>query len=249
MTQSNPSNPSNPSGDAFNDSLNFVKKLWGQMGVPGMPSAPGMTIPGMPNMPLPSMSLEDLDKRIQELKTVETWLNVNMTMLRNTIQALEVQRATIATLHSLSSTMSKTMQGMSGGENMYPFTGSPAKPAESKPEVAEEPAASEKVRATRSKGATVGTEEASPLISQSAVWWQNVQDQFKQALGAALEKSAANYEAAKSVSENIVKSSAKKTDSKSTVSAKTVKKSVRKAPARSSSRTAAKPRASARKVS
>ncbi|MET3123976.1 hypothetical protein AAKU67_003590 [Oxalobacteraceae bacterium GrIS 2.11] len=243
---------SNPSGDAFNDSLNFVKKLWGQMGVPGMPSAPGMTIPGMPNMPLPSMSLEDLDKRIQELKTVETWLNVNMTMLRNTIQALEVQRATIATLHSLSSTMSKTMQGMNSGENMYPFTGSPAKSAESKPEVdtkSEESATSEKSKASHAKGAASGTEETSPLISQSAVWWQNVQDQFKQALGTALEKSAANYEAAKSVSENLVKSSAKKSDSKSAAPAKTAKKPLRKAPARSSTRAAAKPRTSARKVS
>lgn len=154
----------NNSGDAFQDSLNFVKNLWGQMAVPGMPA--GMV------MPTPSMSIEDMDKRIQELKTVETWLNVNMTMLRNTIQALEVQRATIATLHSLSSTMSQTMQGAT---------------------------------AAASGAKTSDTEESAPPFGASTVWWQGVQEQFKYALGTALEKSAANFTAAQSASEEIVK--------------------------------------------
>lgn len=87
--------------DAFKDSLNFVKKLWGGMGVPGMTT---------PSIPLPPMSPEELDKRIQELKSVETWLNMNAGMLRNTIQALEVQRATMAALQS----MANTMQGVDG---------------------------------------------------------------------------------------------------------------------------------------
>ena len=165
---------SHPAGEAFNDSLNFVKKLWGQMGVPGMTQMQGMTIPGMPSMP-PTMSIEDLDKRIQELKTVETWLNVNMQMLRNTIQALEVQRATIATLHSLSTTMANSMN--------------PGAAAES------------------GKGGKAGDsgEAAAPLISQSTAWWQGVQDQFKQALGTALEKSAANFETVRTATENISK--------------------------------------------
>lgn len=228
MTQSSASN------DAFNDSLNFVKKLWGQMSVPGMsmPSMSGVAIPGMP---LPSMSLEDLDKRIQELKTVESWLNVNTTMLRSTIQALEVQRATIATLHSLSSTMSKTMQGM-GSET----TNSSADEAQENK--------SEKSRSkTESKG--YSAKEISPIIAQSAAWWQGVQEQFKQALGTALEKSAANYEAAKSASESLVKvttnattkaphSKISSTEPKS--KARSSGKSVRKAPARSSLKSSAK---------
>ncbi len=233
------------SGDAFNDSLNFVKKLWGQMGVPGMPGGaamPGMSIPGMPNMPLPSMSLEDLDKRIQELKTVETWLNVNMTMLRNTIQALEVQRATIATLHSLSTTMANTMQGLNPGESSggYSFTSSPAseeKPASVPADENTKPAAKTKTRSSASEADA----EVSPLVTQSAVWWQSVQDQFKQALGTALEKSTANYETVKASSENIVKATAAnlKTSAAGTrVAAKTTAKAAPKAaPAR---RTAAK---------
>jgi len=46
------------------------------------------------------MNLEDLDRRITELRTVENWLKLNQTLLASSIQALEVQRATIATLKS-----------------------------------------------------------------------------------------------------------------------------------------------------
>ena len=192
---------SNPPSDAFNDSLNFVKKLWGQMSVPGMsvPGAGPTSMPGFPAMALPSMSLEDLDKRIQELKTVETWLNVNMTMLRNTIQALEVQRGTIATLHSLSSTMAHTMQSMGGGEAINPFSAGLG--AVHKSDRESEPAADAGVEADAASDGTA--EVVSPLIAQSAAWWQGVQEQFKQALGSALEKSTANYDAAKSAAENI----------------------------------------------
>jgi len=172
MTQSTP-----PSDDAFQDSLNFVKKLWGGMGVPGM-GVPGTGTPGMPGMgmPIPTMSVDELDKRIQEMKSVEAWLNVNISMLHNTIQALEIQRATIATLHSLSSTMAQTMQSASPGND------------------------DEKKDAAAS---SANAPDISPLVSQSAVWWNAVQEQFKHALGVALEKSAANVEAAKSMTENV----------------------------------------------
>lgn len=187
MTQSN-----SYSDEAFKDSLSFVKKLWGGMGVPGMGVA-GTTTPGMsymPGMAMPTMSVEELDKRIQELKSVETWLNVNITMLHNTIQALEVQRATIATLHSLSSTMVQTMQGAS-------------------PENGDE-----------KKGGAAVTTDISPLVSQSAAWWNAVQEQFKQALSVALEKSATHVDAAKSMPENR-KTATTKRPAKTAASART----------------------------
>lgn len=173
----------NASNDVLTDSLSFVKKLWGQMGVPGFP-----------NMPLPGMSPEDLEKRIQELKTVETWLNINLTMLRNTIQALEVQRATIAALHSLSSTMTKTMQGMGSDATSSATDDATEQETQEAMDVGSEGDAGEEEQA-----------EVSPLVAQSAAWWQGVQDQFKQALSTALEKSAANYEVARSASEDLVR--------------------------------------------
>ena len=48
----------------------------------------------------PTLNPEDLEKRISELKTVENWLKLNLSMLTSTIQGMEVQLATIQTLKS-----------------------------------------------------------------------------------------------------------------------------------------------------
>jgi hypothetical protein len=56
------------------------------------------------------MSTEDLDKRIADLKAVESWLNMNVTMLRGTIQTMEVQRATLSTLKSMGASMAEAMR-------------------------------------------------------------------------------------------------------------------------------------------
>jgi hypothetical protein len=83
------------------DTLDFVKNLWGSMHIPGT---------GLPGMAAPPMSTDDLDKRIADLKAVESWLNLNLTMLRGTIQALEVQRGTLATLKSMGASMAEAMR-------------------------------------------------------------------------------------------------------------------------------------------
>ena len=41
----------------------------------------------------PTLNVEELDKRIQELKSVEGWLNMNLNMLRMAIQGLEMQKS------------------------------------------------------------------------------------------------------------------------------------------------------------
>jgi hypothetical protein len=89
-----------PGATSMTDSLEFVKNLWGSMGVPGM---------NVPGLAVPSLAPEDLDKKIADLKAVESWLNVNMSMLRGTIQALEVQRTTLATLRTMSTNFAQAM--------------------------------------------------------------------------------------------------------------------------------------------
>jgi len=86
------------------DTLDFVKNLWGSMQIPGT------GLPGMSGMATPPLSTDDLDKRIADLKAVESWLNLNLTMLRGTIQALEVQRGTLATLKSMGASMAEAMR-------------------------------------------------------------------------------------------------------------------------------------------
>ena len=68
------------------DPFEFLKSLWGPM---GLPLAGVMT---------PSLVQDELDRRIAELKSVENWLNMNLNVLRMTIQGLEMQKAGLATM-------------------------------------------------------------------------------------------------------------------------------------------------------
>jgi hypothetical protein len=61
-------------------------------------------VPQMPNLTnwiAPTLNVEELDKRISELKTVHFWLEQNSKALGATVQALEVQKMTLATLKSM----------------------------------------------------------------------------------------------------------------------------------------------------
>ena len=61
-------------------------------------------IPQMPNLAnwvAPSLNLEELEKRIEELKAVHFWLEQNSRALGATVQALEVQKMTLATLKGM----------------------------------------------------------------------------------------------------------------------------------------------------
>ena len=73
--------------------LDFLKNLWGNSTGP------------VPGMVVPTLDVEELDKRIKDLKAVLSWLELNANMLNATIQGLEVQRNTIAALAALSSSM------------------------------------------------------------------------------------------------------------------------------------------------
>jgi hypothetical protein len=65
------------------DPFEFIKSLWNPMGLP------------MGNMATPTLSVPELEKRIADLKLVENWLNMNLSTLRMSIQALEMQKAAI----------------------------------------------------------------------------------------------------------------------------------------------------------
>jgi hypothetical protein len=61
-------------------------------------------IPQMPNLAnwiAPTLNVEELEKRIDELKTVHFWLEQNSKALGATVQALEVQKMTLATLKGM----------------------------------------------------------------------------------------------------------------------------------------------------
>jgi hypothetical protein len=93
------------------DGIDFVRKMWGVTGLPGLPTVGGITqfahgLPqALPSMITPTLDVGELDKRIADLRAVEQWLALNANMLRATIQSLEVQRNTIATLKNLGGSM------------------------------------------------------------------------------------------------------------------------------------------------
>jgi hypothetical protein len=93
------------------EGFDFVRKIWGVTGLPALPTASGITqfaqgLPqALPQMITPTLDVEELDKRIADLRAVEQWLALNANMLHATIQSLEVQRNTIATLKSFGGSM------------------------------------------------------------------------------------------------------------------------------------------------
>ncbi|MFM7330426.1 MAG: PhaM family polyhydroxyalkanoate granule multifunctional regulatory protein [Brachymonas sp.] len=69
----------------------------------GLPAIPQMPNPA--NWVAPTLNVEELDKRIEELKTVQFWLDQNAKALQATITALEVQKMTLATLKGMNFNM------------------------------------------------------------------------------------------------------------------------------------------------
>lgn len=69
-------------------------------------------MPSLGHWVAPTFNVEDLDKRIQELKTVHFWLDQNAKALSATIQALEVQRMTLATLQGMNVRMADVAEAL-----------------------------------------------------------------------------------------------------------------------------------------
>ena len=84
----------------INDPLAFVRNLWGNMGVT------------MPGMVAPTFDVDELDKRIKDMKAVEGWLRMNLSMLQMTIQGLEMQRTTLGTVQAMGQMASDAARSM-----------------------------------------------------------------------------------------------------------------------------------------
>jgi len=72
------------------DPLEFVRGMWNSMGF------------SLPGMVTPTLDVDELDKRIADMKAVEGWLKMNLNMLQMSIQGLEMQRAAIAAVKAMS---------------------------------------------------------------------------------------------------------------------------------------------------
>jgi len=98
-----------------NPNLGFGKFVPGfdflQNIVKGAPQA----MPQMPSLSswvAPTLNVEELDKRIGEMKAVHFWLDQNSKALAATIQALEVQKMTLATLKGMNLKMGEVANAL-----------------------------------------------------------------------------------------------------------------------------------------
>ncbi len=126
------------------DTSGFAKFVPGFDFLEGLVKNAGSAMPGIGQWVAPTLNPEELGKRIEELRTVQYWLEQNARMLGATIQALEVQRMTLSTLKTMNVQMSDLQKAL-----MIPVptpaaataAATPTAPAPQKPQA--EPAAAD----------------------------------------------------------------------------------------------------------
>lgn len=152
-------------------------------------------MPNLSSWVAPTLNVEELDKRIGELKAVSFWLDQNAKALAATIQALELQKMTLATLKGMNFNMAELADALklkpdgaatkAGGER--------AAPAGSMAGAAKEAVA--KARASKKNGPAAGGNGQSPGSAAAGVvdpmqWWGALTTQFQEIAAGALREAA-----------------------------------------------------------
>ncbi len=152
----------------------------------GAQASSGGAMPGVSSWVAPTLSVEELDKRIQELKAVQFWLEQNGTALKATIQALEVQKMTLTTLQGMNVNMSELAKAFTARAPQTPA----AKPApEPEPQAKPEPAPEASPKAKRNQPKT--DQPATGAAVDPMQWWGSLTQQFQNIASAAMQDVAA----------------------------------------------------------
>lgn len=177
---------------SFVPGFEFLKDLMGSAATSGTAG-----LPHIGSWIAPTLDPQELDKRIEQLKTVQFWLEQNTRMLQTTIQALEVQRMTLSTLQTMNVPVASVAQA---------FTAEPSK---------------KKATPSRSKEAAASSDLVDPMK-----WWGALTQQFADLASKALAEvpampqTAQRPSAAKSTTEAAMASA---TTSKRTAGKKTAR--------------------------
>ena len=70
------------------DWLEYMQRMWNPMGFP------------MPGVGMPTVDVKEVERKIAELRTVETWLTMNVGFVQMTIQTLELQKSALQALEA-----------------------------------------------------------------------------------------------------------------------------------------------------
>ncbi len=152
----------------------------------GLVKNAGAALPGMGQWVAPTLNPEELDKRIQELKTVQFWLDQNARMLGATIQALEVQKMTLTTLQTMNVQMGDLRDALT---IRMPAAASAMSPEPEAPEVAPEASPAEAPEASADRASAQA--DAKPAIDPMQ-WWGALTQQFSELAATALKDGAAD---------------------------------------------------------
>jgi hypothetical protein len=164
--------------------------------VPGFDFLQGMLknasagLPGMGQWIAPTLNPEELDKRIQELKTVQFWLDQNAKLLGATIQGLEVQKLTLTTLQSMNLPLADLSEALKIKMPSMPAPPPPAPaPRAAAPEPDADDADADGDSAAPSTGRKPAAAPAAPLVDPMQ-WWGALTQQFSEIAAKAVKDSA-----------------------------------------------------------
>ena len=180
------------------DAFSFTKLVPGFDFLQGLAKTAGSALPNIGQWVAPTLNPEELEKRIDELRTVQFWLEQNARMLGATIQALEVQRMTLSTLKTMNVQMGDLRDSLKiPMPGMPSLVGMPA--AEPELEPVRKPASKPAPKVSADQGAPA----AVPAAVDPMQWWGALTQQFTELATNAMKDNAAD--AAKNMAGAIVK--------------------------------------------
>jgi hypothetical protein len=175
------------------DPAAFTKLVPGFDFLQGLVKNAGAALPSIGQWVAPTLNPEELEKRIEELRTVQFWLEQNARMLGATIQALEVQRMTLSTLKTMNVQMTDLRESLKIKEVAPPAADAA-------------PAAAAKKSPARKPGRATAAAAAAPAgVVDPMQWWGALTKQFTQLAATAMKDSATD--AAKGLAGAMVKQS------------------------------------------
>jgi len=172
------------------DASAFTKLVPGFEFLQGLVKNAGAALPGIGQWVAPTLNPEELEKKIEELRTVQFWLEQNARMLGATIQAMEVQRMTLSTLKTMNVQMGDLRDSLK------------IRLPEPAADAASGAAAS---TATSAAEAPAAAAAAVPGAVDPMQWWGALTKQFTQLAATAMKDSATD--AAKAMAGAVVKQS------------------------------------------
>jgi hypothetical protein len=166
------------------DPSNFAKLVPGFDFLQGLVKNAGSAMPGIGQWVAPTLNPEELGKRIEELRTVQFWLEQNARMLGATIQALEVQRMTLSTLKTMNVQMSDLRDSL-----LIPVPMPVAEPVATPAAAAEAPAPEKPKSPTPAAAAAAAS--VPPAGVDPMQWWGALTKQFTELAAAAMKDGGA----------------------------------------------------------